>query len=88
MSRFLALLDSVIVSVRDDSTVGDEINEENEKSASGLDGQHAFVRISRLPRAGWQSQLVPFGVCLDCGGPAPRDGRHWCAACEARSLSP
>jgi hypothetical protein len=29
-------------------------------------------------------RLVPYGVCLDCGGPAPRDGRHWCAACRDR----
>ena len=27
-------------------------------------------------------RLVPPGACLECGGPAPRDGRHWCAACE------
>jgi hypothetical protein len=27
-------------------------------------------------------RLVPYGTCLDCGGPAPRDGRHWCAGCE------
>jgi hypothetical protein len=30
--------------------------------------------------------LVPPGVCLDCGGPAPRDGRHWCAACERQGV--
>jgi hypothetical protein len=29
--------------------------------------------------------LTPPGGCLDCGGPAQRDGRHWCPACEATS---
>jgi hypothetical protein len=29
-------------------------------------------------------QFVPPGICLDCGGLAPRDGHHWCAACEAK----
>ena len=27
-------------------------------------------------------RLVPPGECFDCGGPCPRDGRHWCHACE------
>jgi hypothetical protein len=29
-------------------------------------------------------RIVPAGVCLDCGGPAPYDGRCWCAACERK----
>jgi hypothetical protein len=28
-------------------------------------------------------RLVPFGTCLECGGAAPRDGRHWCAKCAS-----
>jgi hypothetical protein len=38
-------------------------------------------------RRGWASDgadPVPPGVCADCGGPAPRDGMHWCAACRAK----
>jgi hypothetical protein len=33
----------------------------------------------------WESahaDPIPPGVCADCGGPAPRDGRHWCADCQ------
>jgi hypothetical protein len=35
----------------------------------------------------WESahaDLIPPAICLDCGGPAPRDGMHWCAACRAK----
>jgi hypothetical protein len=31
--------------------------------------------------------LMPPGVCLDCGGPALRDGRHRCAACAANGAN-
>jgi hypothetical protein len=26
--------------------------------------------------------LIPPGICHDCGGPASRDGMHWCGACR------
>ena len=29
-------------------------------------------------------RLAPVGVCLDCGGPCPADGSHWCARCRTK----
>jgi hypothetical protein len=33
-----------------------------------------------------RSDLTAPGTCLDCGGPAPRDGMHWCAGCRAKEV--
>jgi hypothetical protein len=32
-----------------------------------------------------RDDLIAPGTCLDCGGPAPRDGMHRCATCRERA---
>lgn len=49
---------------------------------------HKPALLALLMPTGWSTAypgLIPPGVCLDCGGSAPRDGMHWCAPCRARS---
>ena len=36
-----------------------------------------------FPAGSWPAHLIPPGVCLDCGGPCPADGMHWCGGCRA-----
>lgn len=34
---------------------------------------------------GHVSKLIPPGICLDCGKPAPRDGCHQCERCRIKA---
>jgi hypothetical protein len=45
--------------------------------------------LAPVPEA-WETDrpgLIPPGTCSDCGGPAPRDGMHWCSACRERKTA-
>ncbi|MFL4976845.1 MAG: hypothetical protein ACJ8FV_00075 [Xanthobacteraceae bacterium] len=50
-------------------------------------GMLALLRpwTSALPQR--YDGLIPPGVCADCGGAAPANGMHWCAACEAKGAN-
>ena len=45
-------------------------------------GHEPDANLAHDPAA--PKRIVPPGVCPECGGPCPRDGRHWCHACEKR----
>lgn len=50
--------------------------------------EHKPGILALLAQPEWVSALpglIRPGLCLDCGGPAPRDGLHWCADCKRES---